>query len=298
MNMVIIMIEGKWGLASLVPYNDRIHGNILLKVYGLYEATTLDGGNIQNESVDEQIRIIIAGLMNNEIMKQSDMTYTDLYNNIDINNVISNCNNSIKDIGIQISKITYQIEVVSNNNSVQETPQVLNEQNQKINHEITSKGINKKVLLIPIIIIFAIIGYITMHNSEKEQRKDQQEQTPKEDAFEGKTELVDMKLRDTDGNIIANYKVQIDFTYEIIDKDFYNIELIKKSDESETVLINTKIKGHVYTTYLSFERENKNLTKDNLQKKIDLYDFKEPIKNKAKEDGIKINSISLKVIFE
>ena len=290
------MIEGKWGLASLVPYNDRIQGNILLKVYGLYEATS--SGTIQNESINEQIRAIIASSMQIEIMKQKDITYTDLYNVIDINNVIANCNNSIKDSGIQISKITYQIEAVSSNNPVQENPQSVNEQSQNTNPEVTSKVINKKALLIPIIIILAIIGFITMHNSKKEQVNEQQEQTAKEDVFEGKAGLVDMKLRDTDGNIIANYKVNIDFTYEIINKDYYNIDLIKKSDDGEIAYINAKIKNSIYNTYLEFERDNKNLTKDNLQEKIDLYDFKEPVNKKSKEDGIKINSITLKVVFE
>lgn len=290
------MIEGKWGLASLVPYNDRIQGNILLKVYGLYEATS--SGTIQNESINEQIRAIIASSMQIEIMKQKDITYTDLYNVIDINNVIANCNNSIKDSGIQISKITYQIEAVSSNNPVQENPQSVNEQSQNTNPEVTSKVLNKKVLLIPIIIVLAIIGFITMHNSKKEQVNEQQEQTAKEDVFEGKAGLVDMKLRDTDGNIIANYKVNIDFTYEIINKDYYNIDLIKKSDDGEIAYINAKIKNSIYNTYLEFERDNKNLTKDNLQEKIDLYDFKEPVNKKSKEDGIKINSITLKVVFE
>lgn len=290
------MIEGKWGLASLVPYNDRIQGNILLKVYGLYEATS--SGTIQNESINEQIRAIIASSMQIEIMKQKDITYTDLYNVIDINNVIANCNNSIKDSGIQISKITYQIEAVSSNNPVQENPQSVNEQSQNTNPEVTSKVINKKALLIPIIIILAIIGFITMHNSKKEQVNEQQEQTAKEDVFEGKAGLVDMKLRDTDGNIIANYKVNIDFTYEIINKDYYNIDLIKKSDDGEIAYINAKIKNSIYNTYLEFERDNKNLTKDNLQEKINLYDFKEPVNKKSKEDGIKINSITLKVVFE
>ena len=290
------MIEGKWGLASLVPYNDRIQGNILLKVYGLYEATS--SGTIQNESINEQIRAIIASSMQIEIMKQKDITYTDLYNVIDINNVIANCNNSIKDSGIQISKITYQIEAVSSNNPVQENPQSVNEQSQNTNPEVTSKVINKKALLIPIIIILAIIGFITMHNSKKEQVNEQQEQTAKEDVFEGKAGLVDMKLRDTDGNIIANYKINIDFTYEIINKDYYNIDLIKKSDDGEIAYINAKIKNSIYNTYLEFERDNKNLTKDNLQEKINLYDFKEPVNKKSKEDGIKINSITLKVVFE
>lgn len=290
------MIEGKWGLASLVPYNDRIQGNILLKVYGLYEATS--SGTIQNESINEQIRAIIASSMQIEIMKQKDITYTDLYNVIDINNVIANCNNSIKDSGIQITKITYQIEAVSSNNPVQENPQSVNEQSQNTNPEVTSKVINKKALLIPIIIILAIIGFITMHNSKKEQVNEQQEQTAKEDVFEGKAGLVDMKLRDTDGNIIANYKINIDFTYEIINKDYYNIDLIKKSDDGEIAYINAKIKNSIYNTYLEFERDNKNLTKDNLQEKINLYDFKEPVNKKSKEDGIKINSITLKVVFE
>lgn len=297
--MVRYMIENKWGLASLISYYDKIHGNILLKIYGSYEATPLNEGVIQNESINEQIRCVIANTMQIEIMKQKDITYTDLYNVIDINKVIEICNNSIKSTGFQISKITYQIDVVSNNETpVQQTSQVINDQNQIINQKNTSKGINKKVLLIPLIIVFAIVGFITMHNTEKKPVKEQQEQTTKEDVFEGKVGLVDMNLRDTEGNIIANYKIQVDYTYEIIDKDYYNIELIRKSDESEISLINTKIKGHVLSTYLLFEREEKNLTKENLQEKINAYDFKEPINNKAKDDGIKINSISLKVIFE